>query len=79
MGLACQLIIHHGGYVACRRPKVRKAAYAATVDILTVHARHKCTSLANQVGDFSLGVLAGCTTCDSIPTLHLLGFLQEVR
>lgn len=31
-----------------------------------------------QVADFSKGVLSSCTANDVVPSLHLLGFLQEV-
>jgi len=48
------------------------------VEILQLHHKAKCTSLANQMGDFAVGVLSGCTASVNVPTLHLLGFLQEV-
>lgn len=62
-----------------RRPKVRKAAMAATVELLRLHAGKRVWALGLQVADFSNNVLAACTASDCLPTLHLLGFLQEVR
>lgn len=62
-----------------RRPKVRKAAMAATVELLRLHAGKRVWVLGRQVADFSNNVLAACTASDCLPTLHLLGFLQEVR
>ena len=32
-----------------------------------------------QVADFARSVLTSCTANDCLPSLHLLGFLQEVR
>lgn len=64
--------------VTIRRPKVRKAAMAATVEMLRLHAGKRVWALGRQVADFSNSVLAACTASDCLPTLHLLGFLQEV-
>jgi hypothetical protein len=62
-----------------RRPKVRKAAYAAATEVLVLHAQSKVTALANHVADFAAKVLEGCAVNDAVPALHMLGFLQEVR
>lgn len=52
---------------------------AATVELLRLHAGKRAWALGRQVADFSNNVLAACTASDCLPTLHLLGFLQEVR
>lgn len=52
---------------------------AATVDMLRLHAGKRAWTLGQQVADFSNNVLAACTASDCLPTLHLLGFLQEVK
>jgi hypothetical protein len=62
----------------CRRPKVRKAAASCIVDLLKAHAARRVTALAKQVADFSANVLGACTVSDCVPTLQLLGLLQEV-
>ena len=68
------------GLLSCfreKRPKVRKAAMQATVELLRLHAGKKVWVLGKQVTDFSVNVLEACTASDCVPTLHLLGFLQE--
>lgn len=52
---------------------------AATVELLRLHASKRVWALGRQVADFSNNVLGACTASDCLPTLHLLGFLQEVR
>lgn len=51
---------------------------AATVELLRLHAGKRAWALGRQVADFSNNVLAACTASDCLPSLHLLGFLQEV-
>ena len=68
------------GLLSCfreKRPKVRKAAMQATVELLGLHAERKVWVLGKQVTEFSVNVLESCTASDCVPTLHLLGFLQE--
>ena len=68
------------GLLSCfreKRPKVRKAAMQATVELLRLHVGKKVWVLGKQVTDFSVNVLEACTASDCVPTLHLLGFLQE--
>ncbi|KAM3578045.1 hypothetical protein VYU27_000145 [Nannochloropsis oceanica] len=68
------------GLLSCfreKRPKVRKAAMQATVELLRLHAEKKVWVLGKQVTEFSGNVLEACTASDCVPTLHLLGFLQE--
>lgn len=60
-----------------RRPRIRKAAMHAILELLRLHASRKLWVLSKQVSDFSAVVLEGCTVSDSVPTLHLLGFLAE--
>ena len=65
------------GFMADRRPKVRKIAYKGILDILQAHKASNFDGLASHVSSFVIKVLSACKKENCTQALQLLAFLEE--